>query len=90
MDAQAANAVASLILDGSSPSEGPDRSPSWETPEGDKRSVTEFDADEVGGPPSSGPPPRWNAVPQGGNGDRAQARERQAERGSDFNDPSPL
>jgi single-strand DNA-binding protein len=35
------------------------RQRSWETPEGDKRSVTEIEADEVG-PPSSGPRPRSN------------------------------
>jgi single stranded DNA-binding protein len=34
------------------------RQRSWETPEGDKRSVTELEADEVGA--SSGPPPRWS------------------------------
>jgi single-strand DNA-binding protein len=30
------------------------RQRSWETPEGDKRSVAEIEADEVGGPASSG------------------------------------
>jgi single-strand DNA-binding protein len=43
------------------------RQRSWETPEGEKRSVTEIEADEVGAsskwpPPSSGPPPR-SSVP---------------------------
>ena len=37
------------------------RQRSWETPEGDKRSVTEIEADEVGAPPSSGPRPRSSA-----------------------------
>ena len=36
------------------------RQRSWETPEGEKRSVTELEADEVA-PASSGPPPRSNA-----------------------------
>ena len=36
------------------------RQRSWETPEGEKRSVTELEADEVG-PRSSGPRPRSNA-----------------------------
>src|SRR5215216_7351470 len=36
------------------------RQRSWETPDGDKRSVTELEADEVG-PASSGPRPRSSA-----------------------------
>ena len=57
------------------------RQRSWETPEGDKRSVTELEADEVGASL------KWatakvERTSQRGNGDRAQGRERQAERGS--------
>jgi single-strand DNA-binding protein len=64
------------------------RQRSWETPEGDKRSVTELEADEVGASL------KWatakvERTSQRGNGDRGQGRERQAERGGDFNDPPP-
>ena len=64
------------------------RQRSWETPEGDKRSVTELEADEVGASL------KWATAKverssQRGNGERAQGRERQAERGGDFNDPPP-
>jgi hypothetical protein len=60
----------------------------WETPEGDKRSVTELEADEVGASL------KWATAKverssQRGNGDRDQGRERQAERGGDLNDPPP-
>src|SRR5512133_2471105 len=65
------------------------RQRSWETPEGDKRSVTEIEADEVGASL------KWATAKverssQRGNGDRAQGRERQAERGGDFNDQPPV
>ena len=65
------------------------RQRSWETPEGDKRSVAEIEADEVGASL------KWatakvERTSQRGNGDRAQGRERQAERGSDFNDQPPF
>jgi single-strand DNA-binding protein len=64
------------------------RQRSWETPEGEKRSVTELEADEVGASL------KWSTakverVSQRGNGDRTQGRERQAERGGDFNDQPP-
>jgi single-stranded DNA-binding protein len=64
------------------------RQRSWETPECDKRSVTEIEADEVGASL------KWatakvERTSQRGNGERSQARERQAERGGDFNDPPP-
>ena len=64
------------------------RQRSWETPEGDKRSVTELEADEVGASM------KWATAKverssQRGNGERAQGRERQAERGGDFNDAPP-
>ena len=61
----------------------------WETPEGEKRSVTEIEADEVGASL------KWataqvERTSQRGNGDRSQGRERQAERGGDFNEPPPF
>jgi single-strand DNA-binding protein len=60
-----------------------------ETPEGDKRSVTELEADEVGASL------KWATAKverssQRGNGDRTQGRERQTERGGDFNDQPPF
>ncbi|HWD47712.1 MAG TPA: single-stranded DNA-binding protein [Actinomycetota bacterium] len=64
------------------------RQRSWETPEGDKRSVTELEADEVGASL------KWatskvERSSQRGNGDRSQGRERAAERGGDFSDAPP-
>jgi single-strand DNA-binding protein len=65
------------------------RQRSWETPEGEKRSMTEIEADEVGASL------KWatakvERTSQRGNGDRAQARERQVERGGDFSDTPPF
>src|SRR5829696_3971789 len=65
------------------------RQRSWETPEGEKRSVTELEADEVGASL------KWATAKverssQRGNGDRPSGRERQAERGGDFNDQPPF
>jgi single-strand DNA-binding protein len=65
------------------------RQRSWETSEGEKRSVTELEADEVGASL------KWatakvERTSQRGNGTRSQGRERQAERGGDFNDPPPF
>jgi single-strand DNA-binding protein len=65
------------------------RQRSWETPEGDKRSVTELEAEEVGASL------KWatakvERVSQRDNGDRTQGRERAAERGGDFNDQPPF
>jgi single-strand DNA-binding protein len=65
------------------------RQRSWETPEGDKRSVTEIEADEVGASL------KWatakvERTSQRGNGDRSSGRERTAERGGDFNDAPPF
>jgi single-strand DNA-binding protein len=65
------------------------RQRNWEIPEGDKRSVTEIEADEVGASL------KWatakvERTSQRGNGDRVQGRERQAERGGDFNEPPPF
>jgi single-strand DNA-binding protein len=65
------------------------RQRSWQTPEGDKRSVTEVEADEVGASL------KWatakvERTASRGNGDRAQGRERAAGRGGDFSDPAPF
>ena len=65
------------------------RQRSWESPDGDKRSVTEIEADEVGASL------KWATAKverssQRGNGERSQDRERQAERGADFNDAPPF
>ena len=62
------------------------RQRSWETPEGDKRSATELEADEVGASL------KWattkiERASQRSNGQREQGRERQVERGGDFSDP---
>jgi single-strand DNA-binding protein len=57
------------------------RTRSWETPEGDKRSVTEIDADEVA------PSLRW-AIAKPERAERSRNGERTAERGQ-FNDPPP-
>jgi single-strand DNA-binding protein len=64
------------------------RQRSWETPEGEKRSVAEIEADEVGASLSS-PAPRSNApanaakatAPKGGSG--------RPKRGGDFSDQPP-
>ena len=63
------------------------RQRSWETADGEKRSVTELEADEVGASL------KWATAKversnERGNGERPQGRERQAERG-DFNDAPP-
>jgi len=65
------------------------RQRSWETPEGDKRSVTEIEADEVGASL------KWatakvERTQQRGNGDRSSGRERAAERGGDFDEAPPF
>jgi single-strand DNA-binding protein len=65
------------------------RQRSWETPEGEKRSVTELEAEEVGASL------KWATAKvernsQRGNGERANGRERLAERGGDFNDQPPF
>ena len=65
------------------------RQRSWETPDGDKRSVTELEADEVGASL------KWatakvERVSQRDNGERSTGRERQAERGGDFDEPAPF
>jgi single-strand DNA-binding protein len=65
------------------------RQRSWETPEGDKRSVTEIEADEVGAS-LNWATAKVERTSQRGNGERPNERERQAERGSDFNEPPPF
>jgi single-strand DNA-binding protein len=65
------------------------RQRSWETPEGEKRSVTEIEADEVGASL------KWatakiERTSQRGNGERSSGRERQAERSGDFNEAPPF
>ena len=52
------------------------RQRSWETPEGDKRSVTEIEADEVGACLKLATA-KVERTSQRGNGDRTQGRERQ-------------
>jgi single-strand DNA-binding protein len=64
------------------------RQRSWETPEGDKRSVAEIEADEVGASLKFATA-KVERANQRGNGDRTQGRERAAERGGDFNEPPP-
>ena len=65
------------------------RQRSWETPEGEKRSVAEIEAEEVGASL------KWatakvERTSQRGPSDRSQGRDRRAERGGDFNDGPPL
>ena len=64
------------------------RQRSWETPEGEKRSVAEIEADEVGASLKFATA-KMERANQRGNGQRDQSRERQAERGGDFNDAPP-
>jgi single-strand DNA-binding protein len=65
------------------------RQRTWETPEGDKRSVTELEADEVGASLKFATAKVERAASRG-NGERGQGQQRQAERGGDFNDPAPF
>ena len=65
------------------------RQRSWETPEGEKRSVTELEADEVGASLKFATA-KVERTNERATRDRAQGRERQAERGSDFNEPPPF
>ena len=64
------------------------RQRSWETPEGEKRSVAEIEADEVGASLKFATA-KLERSSQRGNGERTQGRERRAERGSDFDDQPP-
>jgi single-strand DNA-binding protein len=65
------------------------RQRTWETPEGEKRSVAEIEADEVGASLKFATAKVERATERGGS-DRPQSRERQAERGGDFNEPPPF
>src|ERR1041384_4613293 len=65
------------------------RQRSWETPEGDKRSVTEIEADEVGASLKFATAKVERATERA-TSDRSQGRERPAERGGDFNDVPPF
>jgi single-strand DNA-binding protein len=65
------------------------RQRTWETAEGDKRSVTELEAEEVGASLKFATA-KVERAPTRSTSERAPARERQAERGGDFNDPPPL
>jgi single-strand DNA-binding protein len=65
------------------------RQRSWDTPDGERRSVAEIEADEVGASL------KWatakvERTASRGNGDRTPGRERQAERGGDFDDAPPF
>jgi single-strand DNA-binding protein len=65
------------------------RQRSWETSEGEKRSVTEIEADEVGASL------KWatakvERTQQRDTGDRTQGRERAAECGGDFDEAPPF
>jgi single-strand DNA-binding protein len=65
------------------------RQRSRETAEGERRSVTEIEAYEVGASL------KWATAKverssQRGNGERNQGRRRQSERGGDFNDAPPF
>ena len=65
------------------------RQRTWETAEGEKRSVTELEADEVGASLKFATA-KVERTSQRGNGERGQGQQRQAERGGDFNDPPPF
>jgi single-strand DNA-binding protein len=65
------------------------RQRSWETPEGDKRSVTEIEADEVGASLKFATA-KVERTSERGNGERSGGRQRQAERGGDFDDAPPF
>ena len=65
------------------------RQRSWETSDGDKRSVTEIEADEVGASLKFATA-KVERAQERAAGDRNQARERQGERGGDFNDQPPF
>ena len=65
------------------------RQRSWETPEGDKRSVTELEAEEVGASLKWATAKVERATARG-TGDRTQGQQRQTERAGDFNDMPPF
>jgi single-strand DNA-binding protein len=65
------------------------RQRSWETPEGEKRSVTELEADEVGASLKFATA-KVERASERATSDRNQGRERPAERGGDVNDQPPF
>jgi single-strand DNA-binding protein len=65
------------------------RQRSWETPEGEKRSVAEIEADEVGASLRFATA-KVERASERSHSDRSQGRERPAERGGDFNDQPPF
>jgi single-stranded DNA-binding protein len=65
------------------------RQRTWETAEGEKRSVTELEADEVGASLKFATA-KVERASERATSDRSQARERQAERGGDSNDIPPF
>jgi single-strand DNA-binding protein len=65
------------------------RQRTWETPEGEKRSVTEIEADEVGASLKFATA-KVERASERATSDRTQGRERQAERSGDFNDAPPF
>ncbi len=65
------------------------RQRSWETPDGEKRSVTELEADEVGAS-LKWATAKLERTSQRGNGERNSGRERVDERGGDFSDAPPF
>ena len=65
------------------------RQRTWETPEGEKRSVAEIEADEVGASLKFATA-KVERGHERATSDRTQGRERQAERGGDFNDAPPF
>jgi single-strand DNA-binding protein len=65
------------------------RQRTWESPEGEKRSVAEIEADEVGASLKFATATVERAQERGPS-DRSQGRERQAERGGDLSEPPPF
>ena len=65
------------------------RQRSWETPEGEKRSVAEIEADEVGASLKFATA-KVERASERATSDRTQGRERQAERSGDFNDAAAV
>jgi single-strand DNA-binding protein len=65
------------------------RQRSWETPEGEKRSVAEIEADEVGASLKFATA-KVERTSERATSDRTQGRERQTERGDALNDQPPF
>ena len=65
------------------------RQRTWETPEGEKRSVAEIEADEVGASLKFATA-KVERAQERGPSDRSQGQERQAERGGDLSEPPPF